>query len=324
MKKYDDLSIRMKEYESVTKYKLLRRSYIMIRVDGKSFHSYTKGLKRPFDQGLIDDMDNAAKYLCKEIQGAVCAFVQSDEISILITDFEKIETNAWFDNSLQKMCSVSASIATAKFNQLRFNRYYFKNISTETDYGGGPSITDHFTEGTDLTEVMTDVGSIINYTPPINYLAMFDSRVYQLPTKTEVMNYFTWRQQDTVKNSISSVAQTMFSPKELHGKNGNQKQEMMFQKDGTNWNDLDPKLKRGRMIIKETYEKEPNVIRTRWVSVAPPTFTKERDYLNKLIPDRDNKINVNPINFIPKDLNKEEIKSLIESLSKQVQNIKYG
>jgi|TARA_R110000824_G_scaffold105368_5_gene249329 tRNA(His) guanylyltransferase len=286
--KYGALSTRMKEYEAVTKYKLLRRGYTMIRIDGKAFHTYTKGLIRPFDYGLVEDMDDTAKYLCKNIQGAVCAFVQSDEISILVTDFEKIETSAWLDNTIQKMCSISASMATAAFNKDRISR-------------------------------LISSGKILLEFDNLKW-AEFDSRVYQLPTKGEVINYLVWRQQDTVKNSISSVAQSMFSHKELNGKNGNEKQEMMFQKDGTNWNDFDPKLKRGRMIVKETYEKEPDVFRTRWVSVAPPTFTQEKGYLDNLIPDREFGT-VPHINFIPKDLTEDEKQSLIKALKSKLTSL---
>lgn len=302
----DDLGNRMKGYENVFKYQLLRRAYTMIRIDGKAFHTYTKGLKRPFDEGLTNDMDDTAKYLCKNIQGAVCAFVQSDEISILLTDFEKIETSAWFDNTLQKMCSVSASMATAKFNQLRLLRYAQNNSCL---VGNDP-------------DRLIEVDEYLFFEDIYNVpLAMFDSRVYQLPTKGEVMNYFIWRQQDTVKNSISSVAQTMFSQKELHGKNGNEKQEMMFQKDGTNWNDFDPKLKRGRMIVKETYEKSPDVIRTRWISVAPPTFTQEREYLIDLIPDRDRDrdrdLNLPFKNFTIQEITQEQLNDLVIKMRKQ-------
>lgn len=282
MKNKDALGDRMKGYEKTFKHQLLRRSYTMIRIDGKAFHTYTKGLDTPFDQGLIDDMDKTAAFICENIQGAKCAFVQSDEISILVTDFDKLETSAWFDNNIQKMCSVSASLATAVFNRQRVQRYY---CDPEWDRATGPNIRDHYEVGCDLDDEMIRANSIVNYMPPINYIAMFDSRVFQLPTKSEVMNYFVWRQQDTVKNSISTVAQTMFSHKELHGKNGNDKQEMMFQKNGTNWNNLNPKLKRGRMIVKEVYEKEPNVMRTRWSSIAPPIFTKDFIFLNNLIPD---------------------------------------
>lgn len=282
MKQKDALGDRMKGYEKTFKHQLLRRSYTMIRIDGKAFHTYTKGLDAPFDQGLIDDMDKTAAFICENIQGAKCAFVQSDEISVLVTDFDKLETSAWFDNNIQKMCSVSASLATAIFNQQRFQRYY---CDPEWDNATGPNIRDHYEDGCDLDDEIIRASGLVNYMPPIGYLAMFDSRVFQLPTKSEVMNYFIWRQQDTVKNSISTVAQTMFSHKELHGKNGNEKQEMMFQKNGTNWNNLNPKLKRGRMIVKEVYEKEPNVMRTRWSSIAPPIFTKDFIFLNNLIPD---------------------------------------
>lgn len=79
----------MKEfYENRTRNFLPRRTYTIIRVDGKAFHSYTRGLVRPFDEKLVNDMDETACYMCKNIQGAKFAFVQSDEISILLTDFE--------------------------------------------------------------------------------------------------------------------------------------------------------------------------------------------------------------------------------------------
>lgn len=242
----DSLGDRMKGYyESRTKNSLMRRMYTMIRIDGKAFHTYTKGLIRPFDDGLMDDMDETAKFLCSNIQGAVCAFVQSDEISILLTDFDTLDTQAWFDYDVQKMVSISASYATSAFNIARLKRFM--------------GVIDKFK------------------------VAHFDSRVFQLPVKTEVENYFIWRQQDTVRNSISSVAQSLYSHKELHGKNGNQMQDMIF-KAGINWNDYSPKYKRGRMIVKETYE-EKDTIRSKWVMQEPPIFTQERQYISNIIPD---------------------------------------
>jgi len=252
-KKLDALGDRMKGYEQTFRYKLLKRSYTMIRIDGKAFHTYTKGLPRPFDWDLVNDMDDTAKYLCEKIQGAKCAFVQSDEITLVLTDFDNINTSAWFDNTVQKMCSVSASMATAKFNQLRIKRL----ISAG--------------------KILTDFDNI--------RLAEFDARVWQVPTRGEVINNLIWRQQDTVKNSISSVAQSEFSTKELHGVNGDQAQEKLFTERGINWNDFDPKLKRGRLIVKETYEKAPEVFRTRWISVAPPTFTQDIEFLEDIIPN---------------------------------------
>jgi len=240
----DTLGDRIKEnYENRTRIKLPCRTYTIIRIDGKAFHSYTKGLERPFDEDLINDMDNTAKYLCKNIMGAKFAYVQSDEISILVTDFETITTQSWFDNNLQKMCSVSASMTTSEFNRLRMKR--FNDFSLKQ--------------------------------------AEFDSRVFQIPQRTEVMNYFIWRQQDCVRNSIQNVAQTLYSQKELMSKNVNQQQELIFQK-GINWNDYSPYKKRGRIILKETYENEQNVQRSRWIVDSPPTFTQEKEYLNQLIP----------------------------------------
>ncbi len=108
---------RMKgQYENRTRYSLPRRTYTLVRVDGKAFHSFTRGCDRPFDYKLMDAMDATALFLCKEIQGAKFAFVQSDEVSVLLTDFATITTDAWFDGNVQKMASISASLATVGFN----------------------------------------------------------------------------------------------------------------------------------------------------------------------------------------------------------------
>lgn len=232
----DTLGDRMKSYyEDKTRYFLPRRTYSIIRVDGKAFHTYTRGLQEPFDDKLMADMDNTAIYLCENIQGAKFGFVQSDEISILMTDFDLLTTSAWFDGNIQKIASVSASMATAKFNELRAGK-----------------------------------------------TALFDSRVFIIPSTTEVQNYFIWRQQDTVRNSISAVAQSLFSHKELEGKNCSKMQEMIFSK-GINWNDYSARYKRGRLIIKETFEKE-GTDRTRWIMQEPPIFTQDREILDQLIP----------------------------------------
>jgi tRNA(His) guanylyltransferase len=255
----DAIGDRMKEnYENRSRFSLPRRSYTLIRVDGKAFHTYTRVLIRPFDDGLMDDMDTTAAYLCQHIMGAKLAFVQSDEISVLLTDFEELGTEAWFDNNLQMICSVSASMATAKFNESRLQRHLKAS----------------------------------NFELNTFKWAEFDSRVFQNPQRTEVENYFIWRQQDTTRNSIAAVAQSLYSHKQLHGKTSDEQQELIFQK-GINWNDYAAKYKRGRVILKETYEKLPDAndvkskssLRTRWVSVGAPIFTQERDFLRNLIPE---------------------------------------
>lgn len=270
--KNDALGDRMKEfYEDRTRIKLPRRTFTIIRIDGKAFHTYTKGLQRPFDDGLIEDMNATTAYLCKNIQGAKFGYVQSDEISLVLTDFDELGTHAWFDNNLQKMVSVAASMATSEFNKLRLMRH-MKNSMIFLE----PEHIEKFK------------------------MAEFDARAFQIPFIDEVENYFIWRQQDAVRNSISSVVQSLYSTKELHGAKTDQMQEMIFQK-GINWNDYDFRKKRGAVIAKvevpvlvktkefvndgETHAIDPTqvVMRNKWQVVETPTFTQDREFIKGLL-----------------------------------------
>lgn len=269
----DPMGDRFKKYEGIYKNSLMPRGYSIIRIDGKAFHTYTKGLEQPFDNGLIQDMDETAAYLCRNIMGAKMAFVQSDEISIVVTDFDKIETQAWFDNDVQKMVSISASMATAKFNQLRTLRKIKEDINYVKDYNNDPDTLLEFNMGGTI-----EVG-IENLR-----LAEFDSRAFQVPNKNEVLNYLIWRQKDTVRNSISSVAQSLYSHKELEGISSNGKQELIFQK-GINWNDYPASLKRGRFIRKVQKEISEGVIRNEWISEGSPDFLKDRTLFDEVLID---------------------------------------
>jgi tRNA(His) 5'-end guanylyltransferase len=270
----DQLGDRMKDfYEDRTRFKLARRTNTIIRIDGKAFHTYTRGLKRPFDEGLMEDMNKTTEYLCQNIQGAKFGYVQSDEISILITDYDDISTHAWFDGNLQKMASIAASLATAEFNRLRLARILYE----------------------DPTKVWSEI--ISSYK-----LAMFDARVFQIPYQEEVINYFIWRQQDATRNSISSVAQANFSAKELHGKKTNQMQDMLMVQKGINWNDFTPREKRGSLIrkVENVYYRKIEPImdgktrvlgendtykRSKWEADSEtPIFSQEKGYLRWLMP----------------------------------------
>jgi len=116
--KADGLGDRMKaNYEQREQTYLTRRTPVIMRLDGKAFHTFTRGVcMKPFDAHLHEAMVNTTKALIKDIQGAQFGYTQSDEISILITDWESFETQAWFDYNVQKMVSVSASIAAVTFN----------------------------------------------------------------------------------------------------------------------------------------------------------------------------------------------------------------
>lgn len=250
----DNLGDRMKCLEDAYRIRLPIRLPVIIRVDGKSFHSYTKGLERPFDARLTSVMDDTAKYLCTNIQGARIGFVHSDEISILLNNYGNFQTEPWFDNNIQKMVSVAAGMASAVFTGL------------------SPRLW-----GT-------------------NKLAVFDARAYILP-KEEVANAFLWRQQDATRNSIQSLAQSLYSPKELHGKKSAELQELCHQK-GVNWNDLPTSQRRGRCIVRTTSEKkmkhpktgeEITFQRSEWVVDSEiPIFSQDRNYINQyLITDKE-------------------------------------
>lgn len=119
----DKFGDRMKGYENTYRMKLPKRMPIIIRIDGKSFHTYTRGMQKPFDRYLTYAMWEACKYLAQNIMGCKLAYTQSDEISLLLTNYDKLTTESWFDNNLQKIVSVSASLATAKFNEIMREEY---------------------------------------------------------------------------------------------------------------------------------------------------------------------------------------------------------
>lgn len=258
----DSLGDRIKtQYEDRTRYLLPRRTYTIIRVDGKAFHTFTRGCKRPFDDDLTHWMNQAAIALCRGIQGAKLAFVQSDEISVVSTDFDGEQTQAWFDGNVQKMVSISAATATQAFNQAYMSHPGFAGMRAEEFK-----------------------------------LAMFDSRVFTIPDPIEVENYLIWRQQDASRNSVQMAARAVYSHGECEEKNIGQMQDMLMAK-GINWNDYPVGHKRGRCIVKEYYSTpiphvsdkgvdmtKSSVMRTRWVVAEPPIFTQDRGFIRKLLP----------------------------------------
>ena len=262
----DDLGTRMKEqYENRTRYSLPRRTYTIIRLDGKAFHTFTKNMKRPYDLDLMNIMDETAKFLCEEIQGSQFAYVQSDEISLLLTDFEKITTDAWFDGNIQKMVSVAASIATTKFNQEILNKVIREELY-DCEFPGSM----------DFYELKRFIGEF--------KFAQFDARVFTIPDHIEVENYFIWRQKDAVRNSISMVAQSLYSHKELEGKSSPEKQDMIHDK-GQNWNDMPDGFKRGRFVRYMSFgDFDDSNRRSVWEIAPASDFLKDRSELSERIP----------------------------------------
>ena len=270
--KRDSLGDRMKGYEYISRNYLTKKLPVIIRLDGKAFHTFTRGMKRPFDNILIETMQETAKKLCENIQGCKVAYTQSDEITLLLTDYENIDTQGWFDYNIQKMCSISSSMAT-----LYFNTIYKENVKKYLKERFVNNIEKELTD--EEYEKEFDIECL--YTNKFDK-AMFDSRVFTLP-KEEVCNCFIWRQQDATRNSIQMVGQANFSHKDLQNKSCNMIQDMLFTQKGINWNNYETYLKRGSCIIKESYNKQ-SVKRSRWIiDNNIPVFSEDKDYINKFV-----------------------------------------
>lgn len=288
---YTDLDIRMKGYEKVTDQKLIRRMPVIIRLDGRSFHTFTRGFKKPFDDILIDSMQKTALYLCKNVQNCVLAYTQSDEISLLLIDYKDFDTQPWFDNRIQKIVSTSAALATMKFKEVFENnieKFGHENIP-DWDMGG--------TSGWLTGQQQEDLKYIQNlYFAIENKYRGFDSRCFSL-SKDEVTNYFFWRQQDCIRNSIQMVGQANFSQKELQNKSCNQIQDMLMERKGINWNDLPIYQKRGSCCVRNNIvistDGTTEIVQLRdssesenvWIiDKEIPIFKGEgREYIDKLI-----------------------------------------
>jgi tRNA(His) guanylyltransferase len=254
----DALGDRMKsQYENRARHYFPRRAYTMVRVDGKAFHTWTRGLKRPYDVDFMECMDAVAIALCGQCSGAQLAFVQSDEVTVLLTDFSDEGTQAWFDGSQSKIESITASIATMAFNlavlQLK------TKIAIYGDLIHGDKQYPMFTK-----------------TPN----AMFDSRAWSMADRIEVINNLIWRQKDAERNSVTMLASHYASHKELHGKNIADRHDAIHAA-GDNWNNHPANFKRGRIIQRVVDENG----RSRWeVNNDTPVFTKTPEFLDNLIP----------------------------------------
>ena len=269
----DNLGTRMKEfYETIPKTRLMRRCPVAIRIDGKAFHTFTRGFNKPFDEVLVKSMQRTMKYLCENIQGCVFGYTQSDEITLILLDYQTLDTDAWFDYEVQKMCSIAASMAT-----MAFNRYFSYEINENYD------IDNPFRPEDERKQVDT-------YLKAAEKGAMFDARVFNIP-KEEVTNLIYWRQLDAARNSVQMVGQANFSHKELQGKSCNMIQDMLMIQRGINWNDFPTYLKRGSCCIRrDSWEgctdfHDTSYPRKKWeIDLDMPMLKgDDRKYLDELI-----------------------------------------
>lgn len=238
---FDNLGDRMKGYEDDTRFYLQRKKPVIARLDGRAFHTFTKNFKRPYDHRFVSCMNETAIGLCSEIQGCQLAYVQSDEISLLLSDYSGPTSEPWFGYDLRKMCSVGASIATASF-----------------------------------------VKAMAKHAPELlvaGVIPTFDARFFSLDFN-EVTNYFIWRQQDAMRNSVNSFAQAHFPHKFLQGKNIQQVKEHLVEAD-LDWSKLTAAQRLG-VCVRKVFYLEPATFesRSKWnVDADIPVFTENRHYI---------------------------------------------
>lgn len=198
------LDIRFKQYERKTRVFAENKQPLIIRIDGKAFHTWTSRLndqtEDPFSKVFHQTMCNAATDLFKLSQNSVFAYTQSDEISILLKDWDTPETQGWFNNNIQKIQSVSSSIVTASFN------YHFWNK--------------------------------LNNANQLSDLALFDARAFSIPFD-EVSNYFIWRQLDCSRNSKQMLARHYYSQKSINKLSNDQLVDKLKSEHNVDWNQLD-------------------------------------------------------------------------------------
>ena len=235
---HDSLGDRMKEYESRNQYFLQRRTPVCIRVDMRAGHTFTKGFVRPFDEVFGNAMVRTMEYCAKNIGNCVFSYCQSDEITFILVDYEKLETDAWFDYRTDKLCSVAASMAT-----MAFNKYFRQEMNA---FKASHTIFDSnewaYLEAAKIWSA---------YYVAIEKGAMFDARCFNIP-KEEATNLVYWRQLDATRNSIQMVGQANFSHNELQGKSCNMIQDMLHEQKGINWSEFETRWKRGVAWTKET------------------------------------------------------------------------
>lgn len=282
-----DLAERMKGYEKRNRYYLQRRMPVILRLDMRAGHSFTRGFKRPFDEVFIKSMQDTAKYLCENIQNCKLSYQQSDEITLLLVDYDKLNTDCFFDYRVDKICSITASMATMAFNKL------FEKYVDEYRFSKWDGISKYEDNAWEYIQVLLSA---------VEKGAMFDARCFNIP-KEEVTNLLYWRQDDAAKNSIQMVGRAFFSHKELHKKSRNDIQDMLMTQKGINWNDFPTYQKRGSCCIKteEKITEDITIIKNRFgedgkkhvvnmkrphwiIDTEIPIFKGEgREYIDRLV-----------------------------------------
>ena len=259
--RFDNLKDRMEYLKNLVDYRLVPNSYVIAHVDGRSFSKkIKKRFERPFDDDFMKMMDETAKYLCREICGCKMAYVQSDEMSLILTDFDTLETSSFFEYRLCKLQSIIASLATCKFNQ-QYYKYEFAKINK-------------------IDEVLSDKN-----------LFQFDCKCFNVFSYNDAFAWLKYRQNDCIRNSKGQTAQTYLPHKDLVGVKADDQIQLLKELKGIDWHSFDDSKEYGRIIHKELVEFKHNdvnvqdYVRSVWVS--SPCQIMTHDYFDSLgiVPD---------------------------------------
>ena len=273
---FNSLKDKCEYYRSTTDYKIEANNYVIVMLDGHCFSRMIKNkFKKPFDEFFMRAMNETAIYLLENIQGAKFAYTQSDEISILITDFDTEQTSSCFGYRLCKMQSIFASMAAAKFNQIML-AHYLKDKAW---------VIEETKDGSNGINILPDV-----MTAP---LYSFDCKAWSVPSYNDAYCHFLWRQHDCTRNSKQQTAQTWLPHKELLKKTTDEQVQLLLNKHGIDWNTYSDGEKYGRLIYKEDKHmckiingKEVEFDRSVWLAHGCKPFDEENSIIKKLIPQR--------------------------------------
>lgn len=247
MSKKETLGDLIKGYEANYNLTLPKRTPIIIRIDGRAMHTFTKGFEKPYDEIFIKSMQETMKMLCENISGCQFGYVESDEISLLVWETNK-DATPWFANRLQKLCSMSASMATLYFNK------NFRKILSDYSEDEKPK---HY-------KAIENGGT-------------FDSRVFIIP-ESVINPYFIWRQNDCTRNSILGLSMIHYSPKQMQNLKCNELQNKLLTEKNVNWNDEPIVHKRGTCAYKVIDNEE--LQSHKWIlDYEMPILTEDRGFV---------------------------------------------
>ena len=232
---FDTLGDRMNFYRDKSNFRFEKNNYVMVMLDGKNFSTkIKKRFKLPFDDKFIEIMNDTAAFICSQVQGSKLAYVQSDEISIILTDFETPETTAYYDYRICKILSVIPSMAAAYFN-----REIDKWVAE--------------TQVPDNCDIKTSYVDLLNK----ENLYFFDCKAWILPTFNDVYAWYQYRQNDCIRNSKQQAAQTYLFHNQLRKHTADEQIAMLKEHYNIDWNtDYDDGKKYGRLVYKENINKE--------------------------------------------------------------------